>query len=341
MVEQSIKSDKSVRRLELVRGWVSVSSYEEQDLRISYLAPCAVEDLNGQSHAFSEVLVCLHQTPSHAESYRQLIEYLTQLVPDLFVIALDTPGFGKSDPLPSVDRLDLSELSSPLGQVIAELSKVICRPIHFCGHHTGASLCLAIASRLSEQIASLSLIGLPAFLPEDTEFFKKYTQDLRRQIHGEQAILKERQCRKALDSFSEADRLEERLAIITRAKDPCVDQRVVKREVSARLQAGERLTDVYDAVWCYHHGQALKQIKAPLQLISPVDDMLINYQESTLNLLAEIGIDPTHIVISGGGYAPESATVELSSVLLDWIRLHPTQREGNPLSSAANKERRR
>lgn len=70
--------------------------------------------------------------------------------------AIDLPGFGRSDPPPG-ERYSLDDDAHLVAQVIRRLSPQ--RAVHLVGNSLGGMVCLLVASRHPELIASLTLIS--------------------------------------------------------------------------------------------------------------------------------------------------------------------------------------
>jgi pimeloyl-ACP methyl ester carboxylesterase len=79
------------------------------------------------------------------------------------VYAVDTPGFGNSDPLPG-DALSVSELAEAYARLLdtLELTEVI-----VYGTHSGAAIGLELGYRHPAKVAAFVLEGVPVFTPEE------------------------------------------------------------------------------------------------------------------------------------------------------------------------------
>ncbi|MGB8361931.1 MAG: alpha/beta hydrolase [Acidimicrobiia bacterium] len=102
-------------------------------------------------------LVLLHQTASSSIGY---LELMTELGDEFRVIALDTPGFGSSDPLDG-------EVTVPaLGNVLVDaLGAMGVDGFGLYGHHTGAAIAAWIAAAFPNRVDRLMLSG-PPFLDQ-------------------------------------------------------------------------------------------------------------------------------------------------------------------------------
>jgi len=102
-------------------------------------------------------LVLLHQTASSSVGYLELIDELRD---EFRVIALDTPGFGASDPIEG-------EVTVPVlgGALVEALDALGVDGFWLYGHHTGAAIAAWIAASHPDRVARLMLSG-PPFLDQ-------------------------------------------------------------------------------------------------------------------------------------------------------------------------------
>lgn len=294
------------------------------------------------SHQYKHLLVCLHQTPSSSVSYQSLIEGLEQRSPSLFVLALDTSGFGESPPL-SQAQSSIAELAAPLYAVVERfMSALPHAQLHLCGHHTGASLALELAVRFAvatveesaresareyaaaqHALSSLILIGLPVFPEAELASYKLKTERLYAQVEREQVML---------SHSSSTHQLRHTLYDQLSLKDPSASPAVIEREVEARLRSGERLPKVYTAVFAYDHISAMRRVNAPVLLIAPVDDQVCDHLEYQRGQLCGAGLDVRVARSTGGGYALDSASDEFATLICAWVSELRRDADGSPSS---------
>ena len=98
-------------------------------------------------------VVLLHQSASSWLGYVDLIE---QLASSHWVIALDTPGFGNSDPI--AGPVTIEEIGQVLSAALVELD---IGPHWLFGHHTGASIAAYMAAHNPTDVKRLILSGPP------------------------------------------------------------------------------------------------------------------------------------------------------------------------------------
>ena len=100
-------------------------------------------------------LVLFHKTPSSSIQYVRAIPLLAKR---FRTIALDTPGFGSSDPPAE------QPLMADYGRIAAEfLDALELESVDLVGHHTGASIAIELAATHPERVRRLALAGVLAF----------------------------------------------------------------------------------------------------------------------------------------------------------------------------------
>ncbi|GAA5525449.1 fluoroacetate dehalogenase [Microbulbifer aestuariivivens] len=118
---------------------------------------------NGQLHyrycgkESAPLLLMLHQTPSSSAMYLRLMPMLSE---NFFVVAVDTPGFGGSDPL--AGDVTIEAFAAAIYQAV---SAAFDQPALVFGHHTGAAIAVQLAYDQPEFVRALALSG-PTLLTE-------------------------------------------------------------------------------------------------------------------------------------------------------------------------------
>ena len=127
------------------------------------LSPAAVERAfvatrSGRIHAASAgqgfPVLLLHQTPRSWDEYRDVLPLLAR---SYRAIAMDTVGFGDSQPLPSADNrierwaVAAFDLLDALGH----------ERVAVVGHHTGAVIAMEMAASRPDRVAALVLSSCP------------------------------------------------------------------------------------------------------------------------------------------------------------------------------------
>ena len=190
-------------------------------------------------------LVLLHQAPSSSEMFEKLMLLLAD---SFHLIAPDMPGFG--DSTAPVESMSIAGLAESCGAALEELD---IGPFALFGHHTGASVALALAGNRSTGPSSLILSG-PALLG--------------RELRASLPALAE-----PFPAHSDGRHFGQTWRRV-RAKDTSVPLQLTQRESLLALQMGEYYQQAYQAVADYDFAGALKKISVPALLFAGTEDGL-------------------------------------------------------------------
>ncbi len=97
-------------------------------------------------------LVLLHQSPASARQFEAAFKPL--VARGIRFVAIDTPGFGLSDPTPSLPRLE-----DWASSIVAVLDHLSLPNVDLLGHHTGALLATEVALQAPARVRRLVLNG--------------------------------------------------------------------------------------------------------------------------------------------------------------------------------------
>jgi pimeloyl-ACP methyl ester carboxylesterase len=114
-----------------------------------------------------EPLLLLHQSPLSGAMFEAAMPYLADA--GLRVIAIDTAGYGNSDPAPTPPSMQ--EHGEAIANVLAALGLEHCNVL---GHHTGAVIAASFAAYSPSHVDRLILNGVPLFSEEELAFFKTF-----------------------------------------------------------------------------------------------------------------------------------------------------------------------
>ncbi len=99
-------------------------------------------------------VLLLHQTPRSWDEYREVLPLLGRR---RRAIAVDTPGFGDSTPLPR----GTESIEAWAQTLIGLLDALELERVDLVGHHTGASIAIEVAGRAPERVRGLVLSSAP------------------------------------------------------------------------------------------------------------------------------------------------------------------------------------
>jgi len=102
-------------------------------------------------------ILLMHQTPRSIDEFAEIIPLLART---RRVIAVDTPGYGCSDPVPAPPTIE-----GYAGVMTAVLDELGCERVHAVGHHTGAVIAVELAAGQGERVAGVALSG-PVYADE-------------------------------------------------------------------------------------------------------------------------------------------------------------------------------
>jgi pimeloyl-ACP methyl ester carboxylesterase len=127
-------------------------------------------------------LVLLHQSPISSVQFQAGMAGLAKA--GFCAIAIDTPGFGQSDPPPApVTIPDYAEA------LVTTLDALGHSQVHLLGHHTGASIAANFAGRWPARVNRLILNGVPLFSAEELAFFRTFKfQAIKPQADGSHLV---------------------------------------------------------------------------------------------------------------------------------------------------------
>ncbi len=113
---------------------------------------------HGQMHyaacgpAHAPVVLLLHQTPRSWAEYRAVLPLLGA---EFRAVAIDTAGFGESDPLPA------PSIEAWADAAVRLLDALDIRRCHVVGHHTGGVIAAELAARYGGRVGALVLSSTP------------------------------------------------------------------------------------------------------------------------------------------------------------------------------------
>jgi pimeloyl-ACP methyl ester carboxylesterase len=111
-------------------------------------------------------VVMLHGSPADSQ---MMLHELGAAARRYTVFALDTPGFGLSDPLPG-EFLEVTDLAAATAEAMAALRLPPCRVY---GTHTGAAIGIELGVGWPEMVTGLVLEGVPIFTADEIEIVFK------------------------------------------------------------------------------------------------------------------------------------------------------------------------
>jgi len=199
----------------------------------------------GDDDAMTTPVVLLHQTP---RSWREYAQVLPLIGARGRAIAVDTAGFGASDPVPRGAGIE-----PWAGAVLELLDALAIDSAHIVGHHTGGVIAVELAARAPARVASLTLSSTPY---TDAEF---------RRARAE---------RPPIDAVAASDDGSHLAALWQKRQAfyPRLRPELLQAFVADALQASGDVEGGHRAVGSYRMEARIGAVRAPVLLIHASDD---------------------------------------------------------------------
>jgi len=242
----------------------------------------------GEIRAGSVPIVLLHQTP---RSWREYAEVLPLLGARRRTIAVDTAGFGESDPVaePSIEAWAEAAL-----QLLAAIGVT---RAHVVGHHTGGVIAVEIAARAPSHVASLVLSSTP------------YTSE---------AFRRARAGRPAIDAVAPSDDGSHLVALWQKRQPfyPAGRPGLLQAFVADALKAGGDVEAGHRAVAAYRMEDRIGAVRAPVLVVHATDDPFAAPHLAEWRLVLPTARVAT---IEGGVPLPDQCPREFADAVLGFV----------------------
>ncbi|MCC7083321.1 MAG: alpha/beta fold hydrolase [Burkholderiales bacterium] len=212
------------------------------------------------------VVVALHASPRSSASLLPLLDVLADRHT---VIALDTPGYGHSDPLAST-RPVMGDFTGALGAAVDSLGL---QGFALYGTHTGAALATAFALKHPGRVRALVLDGLAVFTEhERASFLTRYLLPFEPQWDGTHlAVLWSR----ISDHFRWFPWHERTPAARLATEPPPLD--VIYSTVEDFLRAGDAYRRGYACAAVFDAAAAVSALRVPTLLLARERDLIVSH----------------------------------------------------------------
>jgi pimeloyl-ACP methyl ester carboxylesterase len=234
------------------------------------------------------VVVMLHQTANSSRTWDALIP---RLADQFRIYALDTPGFGMSDPPPTQPSFDeyVDVFFEALDSLGIDETSVI-------GFHTGAGFAAGMAARSARTVSKLVLMGAPVFDEGDDNFRRS------------------RAARAGWQPDPEGEYLQRMWKVYSNP-----DLWVRHRELTDRLLAGPLAWWASAAVSDTDIRPLLRLIQCPALVLAATKDFMIEKQEEAARLLP----NGTLIVLPGEVLLADDKPDEVGAIITSFIAGKP------------------
>ncbi len=242
----------------------------------------------GDDAAIATPIVLLHQTP---RSWREYAAVLPLLGARRRTIAVDTAGFGESDPVAEASIEAWAEVALQL------LAAIGVARAHVVGHHTGGVIAVEMAASAPERVASLVLSSTP------------YTSE---------AFRRARAARPAIDVVATSDD-GTHLAALWQKRAPFYPQGrpdLLQAFVADALKAGVDVEAGHRAVASYRMEDRIAALRMPVQIVHAADDPFAAPHLAKWRFLLPAALVAT---IAGGVPLPDQCPREFAAAVLTFV----------------------
>ena len=211
-------------------------------------------------------VVLLHDSPRSSALHLPLLEALSD---DFTVIALDTPGYGLSDPLPG-GPFEIADFARALA---ATLDALGVPRAGFYGFHTSSKIVLDFAARSPERVSLAIMDGLsiPAGGP-DPGYIDRYMRPFELDEDGAYVAREWTRLRDSGRWFPWFDRRPE-----TRIVGSSSTAAELHQSFLDYFAAGPHYADAYRAAMNYLAAPQLRRLQSPTVVMARSDDVLFSH----------------------------------------------------------------
>jgi haloalkane dehalogenase len=233
------------------------------------------------------VLLLLHQSPSDSRMYESLA---VELQDEFWIIAPDNPGFGHSDPLPG--GFSLEGCAAALVALLDQLNISSC---FLFGHHTGASIAVAMASATEDRFLSVALCG-PTLL----------SAELQAALPGLAKPFP------PMGNGSHLQNMWQRMA----GKEGVSPPELLLRETMSAFAAGDSYPQAYVAVAAQDFEKQLRSLVMPVLVFAGTEDILYGQLDASYACLRQ----GTRREIKGAGsYVCDRYPAQVAALLREFF----------------------
>jgi len=187
-----------------------------------------------------------HQTPTSGRCYEGLIAEMGR---DRIAIAVDTPGFGASDPPPHAPTI------GDYAGVIHDLLDVLkFDAVDVLGDHTGAKIAVSLALQVPDRVRRVVLSGAPVYNDAELKALRDRDHDVETIGGAGEHILARWQW--AMNQRQASTPLE-----------------AVLLEVAESLRAGSNVWHGHHAAFGFQHRDNLPDVEQPILILRAQDDL--------------------------------------------------------------------
>jgi pimeloyl-ACP methyl ester carboxylesterase len=240
-------------------------------------------------------LLMLHASPGSA---RGILPLASRLAEHRQVVALDTPGFGDSDPLTATDP-SIGDFADAVLEVMNSLNA---SRIDLYGTHTGASIAVEAATRSATRVRKLVFDGLPMFSSyERADHLANYIPPFEVRWDGSHVVWAWNFIRN-MSLFYPWYHMDARH---TTGRAP--DTTLLHERVVDLMKAGPHYAQGYRAVYRYDPRPALARLSVEAMLCVSHEDVLAHHAETVRMTQPEVRVT----------WLPAAERIDATAVAID------------------------
>lgn len=262
-------------------------------------------------------LVLLHPSPQSSRVFWRLMPVLAERYR---VVAFDTLGFGRSDPLP--DGITMKRLGASVGEAMGALG--IGRA-HLFGFHTGNKIAAALAAEAPDRVARLVLCGqthsliadqaarIAAFGPITDRYFESQAAE----AAADGAMQAHMQW--ATEMFADISRLWwDKRALAEFGATPEL-RRYLAARIADLLEAKPSAAAIYDANFGFDFEAALRRVAAPALIVEVASQAEAHLGPQAARLAALMPDAQAATIEEGDREVLEYRTEEVAALILNFL----------------------
>lgn len=201
---------------------------------------------NPDTHARRRPLVCFHLSPVSGVIYET---WLGEMGKDRWAIAIDTPGYGMSDPPQTPPSIE--DFAAAMGDCLDALG---IGDVDVMGYHTGSKIAVELARQRPAQVQHVVLVSAPVYTAEDLA-----------QVRLDNAAPKAEPSGEFLKQIWQS---------LWRWQDKGVTPEALMQSFPDHLRGGERRSWGHQAAFAYAYPPHIVDVTAPILVLNPEDDLV-------------------------------------------------------------------
>jgi pimeloyl-ACP methyl ester carboxylesterase len=191
-------------------------------------------------------LVCFHLSPVSGVIYEA---WLAEMGRDRRALAIDTPGYGMSDPPPRPPTI--ADYAGAMGDCLDALGIT---EFDVMGYHTGSKICVELARQRPAQVKHLVLVSAPVYTAED--------------------LAQVRVDNSAPAAEPSGEFLKQIWQALWRWQDKAVTPEALMHAFPDHLRGGSRRGWGHQAAFAYAYPPHIVDVAAPILVLNPEDDLV-------------------------------------------------------------------